>query len=204
MVDLSSEVCGQPLLEVVEVTLNGEPLADVEGYDLIENCYLRCPPTGWLPQSLMQTGCWWSVKIRYGSKPPLELLRLRDKYFIQLLKGCYPASYLACDTEGVESISFKGMTYRFDNERDILEKIACKYRPSPIGLARFSDVGDPTRQYKILKISEGSVAEPFDCDGWIAESFPTEVDTEPLQDAPIVVNPKPERLFNALGQLVIQ
>ena len=201
-----STFLGHPVHEVLEVKVNGQPIADLSDWSILDNCDLVCPPTGWPAQYLAggPTGdCTWTVTVRYGTKIPRRLVRLRDKYFFELLKECFPSSQLFCDKKGVTKVQTKSGTYEFEGEESVLEQIACNYGPSLMGLAGFYDPADPSYNFKILNIASGSLAESQSCEDALLEWVEDQQTDEPVEMENINQSiPQVGRVYNHLGQPV--
>lgn len=194
MVNVSDCVNG-PVWEILEVAVNGAPLTDLTGWRILENRYLSCPPTGWPQQSLSQQGCYWTVTLRHGATPPRGLLRLRDELFAEYLSNCGPAA-ASCNTDGITSISTKSGSYQFTETGSALDKICARYGVNSFSFAGFHDPGDPTKQYRILKLATGSTEQgQSDCEEW-ARGWATANPQTPAQ-APTITN---QKVYNKLGQ----
>lgn len=166
-IDLKS-IFDHPIHELVEVKINGVPV-DSSDWEIRECRYLVCPPCGWPLQVMSSPAgaeCTWSFTVRYGTAPPPGLMRMRDKYFWELLAECF--GKVTCSKENVRKITVKGVTYDLEGTTDILSKIRGSYRSRM--LHRLDDWGASPYQYEyeVLDQWSSSSCDLSECIGdWV-------------------------------------
>lgn len=106
-----------PALELVGVTVDGTPLADLAGWVLYGRRYLVPPPSvAWPTQdsnALDGDPDTWSVVVRYGRTPPSLAVAARDRLLLTLLVENEPSTSgdLVCQLpNGVTALTENGRT----------------------------------------------------------------------------------------------
>lgn len=104
-----------PVHEIVDIEINGvsQPLNGwrIDG----KRRLVRPAGQGW-PQQVLQKDdgdtCTWSVTVRYGTPPPLGLLRARDELVVEELARCNPSPLSACAPGQLVEVTDKSGTVR--------------------------------------------------------------------------------------------